>query len=151
VGILLGLRLLGAGGEERSELLRQAYDELGRAIDDLRELSHGLYPSVLGDEGLAAALQSLAETTRLTVGAVPSRRFPSEIEATAYLVVARAAASGVAWVDAVLDTESLAVRVVARSPFEPADLVDRVAALGGRMVSELTPAGTTVVTLELPG
>ncbi len=32
------------------------------AIVDLRELAHGIFPAVLADEGLAAAVEALART-----------------------------------------------------------------------------------------
>ena len=45
----------------RGAARRQADAELRRAVDELRELAHGIHPAVLGDEGLAAALEALAE------------------------------------------------------------------------------------------
>ena len=41
-------------GERSARLVAQAGQELGVAIDELREVAHGIYPSVLADEGVAA-------------------------------------------------------------------------------------------------
>ena len=40
-----------------------AADELRLAMDDLRDVAHGIYASVLGDEGFAAAVDALAEAS----------------------------------------------------------------------------------------
>jgi signal transduction histidine kinase len=97
-----------------AELLKvtgSALDEVRVAIDDLRTLAHGIYPAVLADAGLGAALETLAETTvfPLDILEVPERRFGPVVERTAYGVV-------VALVDAVA-TEAepaLAISITAR-------------------------------------
>ena len=46
-----------------------------RRWSDLRELAHGIFPAVLEDQGLSAAIVSLAEgASRVNVGALPERR-----------------------------------------------------------------------------
>ena len=64
------------------------------ANEALRELSRGLYPIVLSERGLAAALQALAARAPVAVqlSELPRRRFPPLAEATAYFVVAGALA-----------------------------------------------------------
>ena len=55
------------------------------AVVALRDVAHGLFPAVLAEEGLAAALEELSEQVpRLVPRALPSGRFPSEIESAAY-------------------------------------------------------------------
>ena len=69
VGLSLALRLLRSrlGSDEDGELaarLDEAEAELGEAVAELRELAHGIHPAVLSDEGLAAAIEALAEDAR---------------------------------------------------------------------------------------
>jgi signal transduction histidine kinase len=151
VGILLALRLLRTTHGADGTALLAAEQELERAIDDLRDLSRGLFPAVLGDEGLCAAVHALAETHRLTVREMPAQRLAASVETTAYLVVARAAAAGPAVVGAVLDGGSLVVTVVVEraGPLDTADLRDRVEALGGSLKVSVGPQETRVE-LHLP-
>ncbi|MEV6489219.1 histidine kinase [Actinoplanes sp. NPDC051633] len=60
-----------------------------RLLADLRELAHGIFPAVLEESGLEAALWTLADqaTTNLHIGAMPDRRLPAATEQAAYLVV----------------------------------------------------------------
>ena len=55
--------------------LDEAEAELGRAVAELRELAHGIHPAVLSDEGLAAAIEALAEEAPLRIGGLPQERF----------------------------------------------------------------------------
>ncbi|HEY7401537.1 MAG TPA: histidine kinase [Actinomycetota bacterium] len=73
-----------------------ALDEVGTAIDDalqeLRDLAHGIYPPVLADQGLRAALESAASRSTLPV-AVRANDLPRvapEYEATVYFCVLEA-------------------------------------------------------------
>jgi signal transduction histidine kinase len=95
VGLTLALRLLRAqlGPDQDQQLtarLDEAEAELRRAVTELRGLAHGIHPAVLSDEGLAAALEALAEGTLapLRIAAVPQERFPPAVETAAYMVVA---------------------------------------------------------------
>ncbi len=67
-------------------LLAEVKDETTRALDTLRNLSHGIYPPVLTRQGLVAALESeaigSAVPTSIDAGDLP--RFGGEIEAAAY-------------------------------------------------------------------
>jgi signal transduction histidine kinase len=72
--------------------LDAAVQELQAAIGELRDLARGMYPAVLADEGLPAALWSLADRCPVptAVGNVPTRRLAPAVEAAAYFVVAEA-------------------------------------------------------------
>ena len=64
VGLSLALRLVRGGLGADHELVAridEAGAELGKAVVELRELAHGIHPAVLSDEGLAAAVEALAE------------------------------------------------------------------------------------------
>ena len=55
------------------------------AIDELRELAHGIYPSVLADWGIAKALRSAAmQAPRAVEVTGELRRHPPEIESAVY-------------------------------------------------------------------
>jgi signal transduction histidine kinase len=78
--------------ERAGELFEQAESDLELAIDELRQLVHGVHPSLLTDLGLAAAIRSLAARSEapITLDELPSRRSDDAAEATAYYVVAEA-------------------------------------------------------------
>jgi signal transduction histidine kinase len=72
-----------------------ASDLLQRAIQELRELSAGMHPSLLVEAGLGPALRSLAETAELPVRVNMSlqERLPSTVEIAAYFVVSEGLAN----------------------------------------------------------
>jgi signal transduction histidine kinase len=86
---------LGAQANGASELLAEAEDELRAALDELRELARGIHPAILTDQGLAAAMRSLAERSAVPVNivAVPDERFGESIEAAAYFIVSESLAN----------------------------------------------------------
>ncbi len=71
--------------------------ELDAVIERLREVSHDLYPSILVDRGLAAALRSslsrLPLSARLVCVPDPLPRLPPEVESGAYFLVGEALAN----------------------------------------------------------
>jgi signal transduction histidine kinase len=77
---------MAADNGDLMKLLTRAEGETDEAIDDLRELAHGIYPTVLADHGLAGGLRALA--TRLpgtiTIAQATSRRLAPEIETAIY-------------------------------------------------------------------
>jgi signal transduction histidine kinase len=81
--------------DRASELLEEAEAELQLAIDELRELAHGIHPAVLVDLGLGEALKSLALRSSIPVELVelPSSRLDSGVETVGYYVVAEAIAN----------------------------------------------------------
>ena len=88
-------RHLGAEADPALDrLLASTADELQVAVEELRELAHGIHPGTLTQAGLASALESLAARMPLavTVEAV-AERLPPEVEATAYFVVSEALAN----------------------------------------------------------
>lgn len=75
-------------------------------LDELRTLSHGVYPAVLTGAGLGPALENLGPPVILEQ--IPAQRLPQPVEHTAYLVVSEMATAqrplgvSVAAVDGVL-------------------------------------------------
>jgi signal transduction histidine kinase len=78
--------------EKAEEMIARAEQELGKAIEDLREIARGIHPAVLSDRGLRPALESLAGKADLPVelAEVPDERMPDPVERAAYDVVAEA-------------------------------------------------------------
>src|SRR6266540_2081973 len=145
VGFSLALRLLrtqlGTHQDQKfARRLDEADAELHRAVAELRELAHGIYPAVLADEGLAAAIETLAEgaPTAIELGELPEERLEPAVENTAYFLVAETlrrtngtrARVGASRVDGSLVLE---VQTDGALDEELTDLEDRVGALDGRL------------------
>ncbi|MFD5829973.1 sensor histidine kinase [Lentzea sp. NPDC060358] len=96
-GMLLGLLDVKLDGlpADRRALLLEARAEIGEALQELRDLVHGVYPPILADRGLAGGIDSLVERTAPLIGSVTARvdvadRLPAALESTVYFVVAEA-------------------------------------------------------------
>src|SRR6185369_11383039 len=61
VGVRLARRRLGRDHPLLERELADSEEQLTLAVDELRDLAQGLFPSVLDEEGLAPALEALAE------------------------------------------------------------------------------------------
>jgi signal transduction histidine kinase len=83
------------GDPEATTLVRQAAEEAGLALGDLRNLARGIHPAILTNRGLPAALDDLAARATLPVEivAAPSERLPEPVEAAAYFVVSECLAN----------------------------------------------------------
>jgi hypothetical protein len=139
VGVRLARRRHGTSRPELERELAGAERELQDALARLRELAQGLFPSALDEEGLAAAVEALAESEpRLITGELTERRFPAALESTAYFVVAEAlrlASDGDVIVDVTSDGASLVIEVRAdgNRRQSPIRIEDRVLAQGGTL------------------
>jgi signal transduction histidine kinase len=165
---MLGLAMAGLA-DEQAELRR----DLGRALADaraaqseLRSLARGIHPAVLTDEGLSAAIGSLAEQCPVPVETrVPTRRYPPVVEATAYFIVCEALTNMAKHARAssvrvnVEDHKGRLVVEVIDDGVGGADrergsgllgLADRTAALGGRLRIDSPHGGGTRLRAELP-
>jgi signal transduction histidine kinase len=141
----LRLARAGAVGESNDELvsmLDAAAAETDTALEELRDLAHGIYPAILTEAGLAPALATLADEAPLPVelGALPPERFPAAIERTAYLVIdeaiADAAGRGATWLGVRIRRDADRLVVAAEDDGTPRGgrllhLADRVGAFGG--------------------
>ena len=149
----LGVARARAGAEGRE--IAAADAALERALEQLRELAHGLYPASLDSDGLATAIATAAERSRLAVavGSLPARRFAPELERAAYRVVADSltlaerAGARAARVEATATGGRLVVRIEHDgSHGGHADLLeDRVEAVAGRLRTTHSPSGVLVV------
>jgi signal transduction histidine kinase len=142
IAVRLARRQLGGGDPALERELAAAEDELGVALAELRELAHGLFPMVLANEGLGAALEVLAERTpRLVTGALPDGRFAAPVESAAYFAVAEAlrrGPNGEVAIDARREGDRLVVEVRTETELtgEATAIEDRVGALGGALAAD---------------
>lgn len=154
----LGLTRSRLGSQPDAGLLAQideAAAELETALDELRELAHGLFPVLLAKEGLAAALEALTEEApvEIEIGALP-QSLSSTAEAAAYFVVSEAIKRSRDTPDkleARAEGDKLVVELEADiAASEIVALEDRVGAAGGTL--ELAPQadGRTRIRAELP-
>jgi PAS domain S-box-containing protein len=172
--VSLGLELRAAEETVPSESadLRGVLSRLGTGLtdvlDDLRELSRGLHPSVLSEDGLSPALQSLALRSAVPVDLrvdPEAERFEEPIEVAAYYVAsealtntakhARASRAEVGarhrdiWLELTVSDDGRG-GADAASGSGLTGLVDRVEAIGGTMHIESPPDGGTAITVKLP-
>jgi signal transduction histidine kinase len=79
------------GDDAAAALVTEALGQAETAMVELRELAHGILPSVLSLGGLRAGVEALASRMPVPVEiGVGEDRFPTAVEATAYFVVAEA-------------------------------------------------------------
>ncbi|MGI5239174.1 sensor histidine kinase [Dactylosporangium sp. CA-139066] len=154
--------------DDGAALLDQGLSELDTAVAELREIARGMNPPALVMHGLAGALESLAERSRVAVRVddrVGDAAIGEEIAATAYYVALEAVTNaekhgGSEVVELTLTTDGgeLVVRVrdsgAGGAAFVPGGglegLRDRVDACGGRLSLRSPPGGGTRLTARLP-
>ena len=158
VVLSLALKLLQAElDEDPAGRLPAAEANLHTALAELRELARGIYPAVLVDEGLATAIEALAETgpVPITIHSLPDRRLAPAVEAAAYFLVAevvkRSHTNGItvrtSRSDARLHIEIYSVGTL---DDDLIDLEDRIGALDGELAVVPGPPGHTTIRAELP-
>ena len=161
----LALRALDKHDEDGRALVAEALEHAKAANEELRELAHGVLPDVLIRGGLAAGVESIVSRLRVPVEvSVPAERFPPEIEASAYFVVAEALTNVAkhsdarhARVAARLDNGSLQIDIrddgAGGARLDGSGLLglrDRVVTLGGHLEVDSPPGGGTRIAVTLP-
>jgi signal transduction histidine kinase len=75
-----------------AEALAYADEEIHAAVEELRDLVHGIHPAVLRELSLASALRSLGARSAVPVTflELPSSPLPDDVEEAAYYIVAEA-------------------------------------------------------------
>jgi signal transduction histidine kinase len=171
LAVKLQLTKLKVGDPEAlAQLLDDLGDEVKEAIEELRELAHGIYPPLLRDAGLAKALRRVADRSTIpaTADIRTERRFSPDIEAAVYFCCLEAVqnAAKYAGPDAkalirVTETPDLLLFEVSddgvgfdRGAVEVSqgfvNMSDRLGALGGTLTVDSTPDHGTVIGGELP-
>jgi signal transduction histidine kinase len=86
VKLRLAEQLTERDASKARELLTQLQAETNETLENLRDLARGIYPPLLADKGLAAALDSQSRKVPIpvTVDADGADRFAPEIEAAVY-------------------------------------------------------------------
>ena len=144
VAVALAIRLarhrVAADDPELDAGLAAAEAEVRGAVVELREVAHGLFPTVLADEGLRAALEELSEHAhRLVPRELPADRFPGPVESAAYFAAVEALrlSERVVTVDAVVENGSLRLVIGAGTALGAAmtQIRDRVGAAGGTVAA----------------
>jgi signal transduction histidine kinase len=151
------------------------YEELGRELDhtieQMREVTHDLYPSILLDRGLTAALRSyisrLPVPARFTCSPEPFPRLPPEVESGAYFLLGEAITNALKHsgaseisVSARAEADGLVVEVADDGRgFLPEDvrrrggllhMEDRARSLGGALEIASEPGRGTSVVARFP-
>ena len=165
VTLQLAQRALEPNSDKAEALIAEALAHARQGNTELRELAHGILPAILTQRGLRSGISSIVSRLELPVEVdVPGGRYPVEIEASAYFVVAEALTNVVkhsqaerAWVTARLEDGMLRVEVrddgvggADRSGRGLVGLGDRVSAIGGQLVVESPESGGTLVAARLP-
>jgi signal transduction histidine kinase len=145
--------------------LATAENRVRDALAHLRRLAHGIFPNVLAEEGLAAALDELVAASdvpttleirsRVDVGAEPAMAAYATVAAVLGSVEHPAPGSrALISIDQEGNTLTVRADVEAISGAVGAtdfiDVADRVGALGGRFTRSQTETGSTVVTAVIP-
>jgi signal transduction histidine kinase len=161
----LAQRALEPDRDQAGALVAEALAYAQQATTELRELALGILPAVLAEGGLRSGISSIVSRLDLPVEVdVPSERFPAEIEASAYFVVAEALTNVVkhshaerAEVRACMEGGMLRVEVrddgvggADPSGHGLVGLGDRVTAIGGQLVVESPESGGTLLAATLP-
>ena len=141
---------------------------LNAVLDNLREISRGLHPAVLSEDGLGAALGSLALRSAVPVQlelSLGSERLETAVEAAAYYVVSEALTNTAKHADAsrvhvsVQPGDGTLELTVSDDGVGGADaargsgltgLTDRVEAIGGSLSIQSPPSRGTTIRVTLP-
>jgi signal transduction histidine kinase len=147
------------------EMLAGLQGQTNDALEDLRDLARGIYPPLLADKGLGAALTAQARKAAVPtiVAADDLGRYPQEVEAAVYFTCLEALSNTAKYAGASQATITLAQRNGALEftvsddgvGFDPAEashgtglqgIADRLDAIGGTVRVESAPGhGTTLV------
>jgi signal transduction histidine kinase len=148
VSVALFLRMVGdPAGTDSSTALRRAQLQAQEIVGELRDIAHGVFPAVLAEEGIQAAVLALVESTTvpLALGHVVERRYDAAVEMAAYSVVEEtlvAASNSADLLRVVIDDRDrgLHIHVECEGATSDAalrqaltDVEDRVGALGGSL------------------
>jgi signal transduction histidine kinase len=171
VSIAMSLGLLEtklpAGAAEAPALVRETREALAVALEELRELTQGIHPTLLAERGLPAALDELCRRAALPARLQLDldRRLPNQVESAAYFFASEALANAAkhshahaVTVHASSDGNTLTLEITDDGIGGAATgggsglrgLTDRVEALGGRMTVSSPPGRGTTLRAEIP-
>jgi len=156
-------------GPERQEAIADLGAQSQSALETLRDLARGIYPAVLSDQGLVAALQSQARKSSIDVEIRPGGigRYDQAVEAAVYFCCLEALQNVMKYADASLAVVELGeqdgeVRFDVRDDGRGFDrdavelgsgmrnMQDRLAAIGGSLEIRSAPGTGTSVEGRVP-
>ena len=170
IKVSMACELAGDDAGQARALLAELRGDVRETAEELRHLAHGIYPPLLADSGLPAALAAAAgrATLPVTVQAAPLGRYPAEVEATVYFCCLEAIQNACKHAG---DGATLALRVWEEGSalaFDVTDdgsgfdaggrglgagftnMEDRLCALRGSLLVESAPGRGTRVSGQLP-
>jgi len=153
-----------AEATQTAQVLDQLEDEVGKAIESVRDFARGVYPPLLEADGLPAAISAEADKAampvRVEAGGV--ERYPREVETAVFFAILEALQNTAKYADAASATVTLSAQGD-RLEFEVSDngrgfdpaqvtegtgitsMTDRLDAAGGTLTIDSAPGrGTTV-------
>jgi signal transduction histidine kinase len=174
VALRIKLRLTGMTVDddpaEAKEMLGELQADAAGALENLRDLARGIYPPLLADLGLVAALNAQAAKSPLpvTVDADGIGRFGQDTEAAVYFCCLEALQNIAKYAHATqaricLQAQNGTLRFTVSDDGAGYDarhtplgsgqrnMADRLAALGGRLEVHSAPGHGTTITAKLPG
>ncbi|MGR2753101.1 histidine kinase [Agromyces arachidis] len=172
--VSLGMRLRlaantarASGQDALAEDLEGAIATLNQGLKELRELAHGIHPSLLSQGGLALAVPELAGRcpVPVEVDVQADGALPELVESTAYFAIAESLANIAkhsqatrAWVRARIEDDEVAIEVrdngVGGASLDHGSgvlgIADRIEAVGGTLELVSPPGSGTTVTVRMP-
>jgi signal transduction histidine kinase len=162
-----GMHRLADDPQSAAQLLQTTQDHLERGLQDLRDLAHGIHPSLLGAHGLAAALGEVAARAPVPVTVVDElgQRLAADVEAALYFSAAEAVTNAAKHaqpteVQVHIGRQNGSAYVEVRddgvggaSPGQGSGLRglgDRLATLGGAIRIASPPGAGTTIVAEVP-
>jgi signal transduction histidine kinase len=169
VKLRLAEGLVDRDSEKTKAMLADLQTETGQAIEDLRDLARGIYPPLLADKGLVAALEAQVRkgSVATSVEAENVARYPQQVEAAVYFC-ALEALNNVAKYSGASSAEVRLAQMNGDLTFEVSDdgagfdtgrtsygtglrgMADRVEAIGGVLEIRSAPGEGTSVTGRIP-
>lgn len=155
--------------EKTKTMLADLQTDAGQTIEDLRDLARGIYPPLLADKGLVAALEAQARkgSVATEVSAENVARYPKDVEAAVYFCTLEAL-NNVAKYSGASRAEVRLARTNGDLTFVVSDdgagfdqdrtsygtglrgMADRVEAIGGTLAIRSAPGSGTSVTGRIP-
>ncbi len=164
--------LLTSDPERALELIDALLDECGHALDALRDLARGIFPAILADQGVVAALDAYVLQARLPIDVrVHATDAPDRYDPQAEAIVYFCAIQALANAGTYAPESSVVVRVSAeggdlsfsvtddgpgteperlRAGADIQDMRDRVEAVGGEFEATSAPGAGTVISGSVP-
>jgi signal transduction histidine kinase len=164
VQLRLAEQMVGRDEQKERELLARLQASANDALEDLRDLARGIYPPLLADKGLIAALEGQARKAAVptTVESKGVGRYPRDVESAVYFCtlealnnVAKYSSARSAKVRLTASERALTFEVIDDGEgFDSSEtgygtglqgMADRLDAIGGRLeVASAPDSGTTV-------